>query len=144
MSSVIAFDYGERRIGIAVGTLEVGIATPLTTINVTATGIPWDEISAVIQEWQPQKLVLGFVQHQTQHNNLLQKQIKKFSHELIKRFKRPIEWVDEAYTSESAYKMLKEIRSKGERKKINRQDIDKAAAAIILESWFEMQADQSQ
>ncbi len=136
MSSVIGFDYGARRIGIAVGNLTIQTANPLTTVTVPASGIPWNEITTIINEWKPSTLVVGTVSHKTQNNNAIQKQVMNFCKKLNTRYHLPVETVDESNTSMKAYEILKNLRSKGQRKKINKTDIDKASAAIILDSWF--------
>ena len=136
MSNVIGFDYGERRIGVAVGLLEISTANPLTTINIPASGIPWDEIHSIIQEWKPSKLIVGCIEHNTQNNNQLQRKIKQFCENLKMHYQLPVETTDESYTSVHAYEILKGMRSKGQRKKIKKDDIDKASAAIILNSWL--------
>jgi len=136
MSSVIGFDYGQRRIGIAIGVIDLQTANPLTTILVPPSGIPWDEITTIIKEWQPSTLIVGTVNHATQNNNAIQKQVQNFCKNLNKRYHLPVETIDESNTSVKAYEILKDLRSKGQRKKINKMDIDKASAAIILDSWF--------
>lgn len=136
MSSVIGFDYGTRRIGIAIGVLDMQTANPLTTLTVPPSGIPWDKITTIIEEWKPSTLVVGTVSHSTQNNNAIQKQVGNFCKTLNKRYHLPVETIDESNTSVKAYEILKDLRSKGQRKKINKTDIDKASAAIILDSWF--------
>jgi len=136
MSSVIGFDYGQRRIGIAIGVIDLQTANPLTTILVPPSGIPWDEITTIIKEWQPSTLIVGTVNHATQNNNAIQEQVQNFCKNLNKRYHLPVETIDESNTSVKAYEILKDLRSKGQRKKINKMDIDKASAAIILDSWF--------
>ena len=143
MSSVIGFDYGERRIGVAVGLLEIGTANPLTTITVPASGIPWDEIHAIIQEWKPSKLIVGCVEHNTQNGNHLQRKIKQFCENLKSHYQLPVETTDESYTSVHAYEILKGLRSKGKRKKIKKDDIDKVSAALILNSWLSSKLNNS-
>lgn len=136
MSSVVGFDYGERRIGIAIGVIDMQTANPLTTIIVPASGIPWDEITTIIEEWQPSTLVVGTVSHTTQNNNAIHKKVDNFCKNLNTRYHLPVETIDESNTSVKAYEILKDMRSKGQRKKITKTDIDKASAAIILDSWF--------
>lgn len=136
MSSVIGFDYGARRIGIAIGNVDIQTANPLTTIIVPSSGIPWDEITCIINEWKPSTLVVGTVSHETQNNNAIQKQVHNFCKKLNTRYHLLVETVDESNTSMKAYEILKDLRSQGQRKKINKGDIDKASAAIILDSWF--------
>ena len=139
MSSVIGFDYGEKRIGVAVGIIEIGTASPLTTIKIPESGIPWDQIQSIIKEWKPNKLIVGSVTHQTQYNNHLQDKIKRFCKGLELLCHLPIETTDESYTSMQAYDVLKDMRSKGQRKRIKKTDIDKASAAIILNNWLTLQ-----
>ena len=136
MSSVIGFDYGARRIGIAIGVSDLKTANPLDTIVVPASGIPWNKINSIIEEWQPILLVVGCVEHATQNDNAIQKQVLNFCNQLKTRYHLPVETIDESYTSAKAYEILKDLRGQG-RKKINKTDIDKASAALILNSWFE-------
>ena len=135
MPSVIGFDYGERRIGIAVGQVEFGEANPITTIRKPASGLPWHQINKIIEEWKPSTLVVGCVMHQTQNNNQIKKNIQSFCNKLKARYHLPVEVVDEFYSSATAYEILKDMRKKG-RKKISKEDIDKASAAIILYHWL--------
>lgn len=144
MSNVIGFDYGERRIGVAVGLLEIGTANPLTTIRVPASGAPWTEINKIIQKWQPSTLIVGCVEHSTQDNNLLRNSIHHFCENLKARYHLPVETIDESYSSATAYGILKDMRIKGQRKKINKVDIDKASAAIILNSWLSSKLDRNE
>lgn len=136
MSNVIGFDYGEKRIGIAVGLLEIGTANPLTTIDIPSSGIPWEQIHTVIQEWKPNKLIVGCVNHKTQNNNSIRSQIRRFCENLKTNYYLPVETIDESYTSIEAYEILKDMRKKRQRRKIKKVDIDKVSAAIILNSWF--------
>ena len=89
MSSVIGFDYGARRIGIAIGVLDLKTANPLTTIIVPSSGIPWNQISTIIEEWKPSTLVVGTVEHDTQNNNAIQKQVQNFCNNLHTRYHLP-------------------------------------------------------
>lgn len=135
-SHVIGFDYGERRIGMAIGLTAIGTANPLTTLTVPSAGIPWDKIDSLLQQWQPSTLIVGRVTHQTQNDNRIQKLINSFCDDLKQRYQLPVETVDESYSSAAAYEILKSMRAQGTRKKINKEDIDKASAAIILHTWF--------
>ena len=143
MASVIGFDYGERRIGVAVGILEVGTANPLTTLSFPTSQILWNEIDKIIKEWQPNLLIVGCVKHSTQNNNSLKNKINHFCKNLKSRYHLPVETIDEAYSSVTAYEILRDMRSKGQRKKISKNDIDKAAAAIILHSWLTSNVSQN-
>jgi len=116
--------------------IDIKTANPLDTLVVPPSGVPWDKITSIIEEWQPHSLIVGCVEHATQNDNAIQKQIAGFCNQLKTRYHLPVETVDESNTSVKAYEILKELRSKG-RKKINKTDIDKASAALILNTWYE-------
>lgn len=141
MGSVIGFDYGESRIGVAVGVADIGTANPLATLVVPASGIPWNKIDEIIQQWTPRMLVVGRVEHDTQYDGLIKRQIGRFCRDLNTRYRLPVETIDESGSSSRAYELLRELRKQGRRRKISKSDIDKAAAAIILQSWFACHAD---
>ncbi len=136
MACIIGFDYGERRIGVAISVLELGIANPLKTIESSESKFLWREIDQIIKEWAPITLVVGCVEHATQNNNLIKKKINVFCKNLKSRYHLPVEIIDESYSSTTANEILKDMRRKGQRKKINKPDIDKASAAIILNTWL--------
>lgn len=143
MSSVIGFDYGECRIGVAIGVPNIGTANPLTTLVVPASGTPWNRIDDIIRQWHPRTLIVGCVEHDTQDHGRIKKRVRNFCKALHARYRLPVETVDESYSSARAYATLKSLRSQGQRKKINKADVDKASAAIILQSWFACHADRS-
>ncbi len=143
MSSVIGFDYGECRIGVAIGMLNIGTANPLTTLVVPASGTPWNRIDTIIRQWHPRTLIVGCVEHDTQNQGRIKQRIRNFCKALHTRYQLPVETVDESYSSVQAYETLKILRSQGRRRKINKADVDKASAAIILQSWFAGHADRS-
>jgi len=141
MSSVIGFDYGICRIGVAIGVPGIGTANPLTTLTVPTSGTPWDKIDDIIRQWHPHTLVVGRIEHATQDDGLIKKRIRNFCKALHSRYRLPVETVDESWTSARAYEVLRDLRSQGWRKKISKADVDKTAAAIILQSWFACHAD---
>lgn len=139
MSSVIGFDYGECRIGVAIGVPSAGTASPLTTLLVPSSGTPWDEIDEIIGQWQPDALVVGRVEHHTQDRDRIKQRVRNFCKALQRRYRLPVETVDESFSSARAYALLRDMRARGQRRKIHKTDIDKAAAAIILQTWFACQ-----
>ncbi|MCY3802985.1 MAG: Holliday junction resolvase RuvX [Proteobacteria bacterium] len=136
MSNVIGFDYGECRIGVAIGVPSAGTASPLTTLVVPSSGTPWDKIDQIIGQWHPDALVVGRVEHHTQDQGRIKQHVRNFCKALQRRYRLPVETVDESFSSARAYALLKDMRARGQRRKIRKTDIDKAAAAIILQSWF--------
>ncbi len=121
---------------------DIGTANPLTTIRVPASGIPWDQVDQIMAQWHPKTLVIGHVEHGTQNNSFLRDRIHLFCKNLQVRYDVPIETVDESYSSATAYEILKDMRSKGQRRRIKKADIDKASAAIILHSWLSSDSGQ--
>ena len=138
MSNVIGFDYGRRRIGVAVGLLDIATANPLMTVTVPASGIPWDNIDRIMAEWQPRTVIVGHVEY----SDHLHDEIHRFCKDLHARYDVPVEKIDESYTSATAYQMLKDMRVRGQRGKIKKTDVDKAAAAIILHAWLSSEPEQ--
>ena len=138
MPNVIGFDYGRRRIGVAVGLLDIATANPLMTLTVPASGIPWDKIDRIMAEWQPRTVIVGRVEH----DNHLHDEIHHFCKNLHARYDVAVENVDESYSSATAYQTLKDMRLRGQRGKIKKTDIDKAAAAVILHAWLSAKPDK--
>lgn len=136
-SVALGFDYGVRRIGVAVGQMITGTATPLITLQQRGGQPDWKAIAALVQEWKPSALVLGLPGGPPEAARQLKAAINAFQHELEARFELPVHTVDEAYTSVEAYHHVKTNRqSEKTPKRIGKQEIDKVAAAILLEAWM--------
>ena len=130
----IAFDYGERRTGVAVGQSITRTATPIKTITYTNKQPNWPEIEKLLGEWQPNEIIVG-IPEDSDENKPLRKKIRRFCRELSQISDLPVTTHDETLTSDEAYQQLKNCRrqSKG---KIDKKDIDSLAAALLLESWM--------
>ncbi|MGH8501499.1 MAG: Holliday junction resolvase RuvX [Gammaproteobacteria bacterium] len=134
---VLGFDYGARRIGIAVGQMITDTATPLATLDQRAGKPDWHGIAKLIDTWNPDALVLGLPGGPPQAASEVKARIRAFRHELEKRFGLPVHMADEAYTSVEAYHRIKSNRQAAQTpKRINKDEIDKVAAAILLEAWM--------
>jgi putative Holliday junction resolvase len=116
----LAFDYGTRRIGVATGNALTRSATPLTTLSQQGDA-RFDAIGKLVSEWRPDALVVGVPRHPdgAPHDNTQRAQ--RFARQLHGRFKLPVHEVDERYTTTEAR---------------GAQDVDAAAAAIILEQFL--------
>jgi putative Holliday junction resolvase len=124
--TVLAFDFGLKRIGVAVGEPELGTAHPLPAI--AAPG--FDSISRLVGEWQPRSLVVGLpVAERGEH--ALARRVERFARQLEGRFRLPVARVDERFTSVEA-----QSRLKGSKSVINKRSIDSVAAQLILEQYF--------
>jgi putative Holliday junction resolvase len=136
--NLIAVDYGLRRIGIATGTCLTGTSSPLSTISATQ-GVPdWSAFDTVLQEWQPDLLVLGLPFNKDGSESDMTAAVKEFAATLQSRYPLPVEFIDERYTSVEAKAILKEQRRLGIRKKkLKKEDVDAKAAQIIAESWMQ-------
>jgi len=134
-TTILAFDFGLRRIGIAVGQSVTGSASPLGTIANSESGVDRDAIAALIREWRPTLLVVGMPMHADGSPSDLQKPVEAFIEEL-RSFGLPVESVDERYTSVEAERVLKEARASGSRGRITKEQIDSAAAVFIAERYL--------
>jgi putative Holliday junction resolvase len=119
---VLGFDFGARRIGVAIGNSVTREARPLTTVNAAAVAARWDAVAALVGEWEPAHLVVGIPRHPDGTPHAMTARCERFARQLEGRFHRPVARVDERYTS---------AVSKGA------DDIDAAAAALILQQWFD-------
>ena len=134
-ATILAFDFGLRRIGVAVGQTITGSASPLGTVANRATGIDRDAIAALIREWRPDTLVVGMPAHADGSASDMQEPVDAFI-EALRGFGLPVETVDERYTSIEAERVLKEARAAGSRGRIGKEDIDSAAAVFIAERYL--------
>ncbi len=135
--SLVALDYGGRRIGIATGSCITGTATPLTTAAAVGGEPDWDSMDSVINEWQPDLLVLGLPFNSDGTDSDMTSVVREFAVTLQNRYKLTVELIDERYTSVEAEARLKDERQRGIRnKKLKKEDIDAKAAQIIAESWM--------
>jgi putative Holliday junction resolvase len=133
--TILAFDFGRRRIGIAVGQQVTGSANPLSVVRNTESGPDWREIDKIVQEWQPACLVVGMPLNVDGSRSQIAIYVDEFIDELS-RFERPVYTVDERYTSLEAEEMLKSARAMGLRGRIRKEMIDSAAAVLIAERWL--------
>ncbi|HYD56260.1 MAG TPA: Holliday junction resolvase RuvX [Burkholderiales bacterium] len=118
--TVLAFDFGLKRIGVAVGEPELRTAHPLPAIS----GFP--QIEKLVSEWQPAQLVVGLpVSEKGAHP--LAKRVERFARQLEGRYKLPVARVDERFTSVEAESLLKGLKNK---------PVDSVAAQLILEQYF--------
>ncbi len=136
-TTVLAFDFGEQRIGTAVGDTGVGIAHPLTTIVAEDKKSRYAAIETLLQEWRPALLVVGLPSHLDGTEHEISRLARKFARELGGRFNLPVELVDERLTSAAAEMSLAEAGVAGHKRK---PVVDQVAALHILQAWLDEQA----
>ena len=127
----LGFDYGSQRIGVATGQSLLGSASPLITLNNRQGNPDWQAITALIQEWRPDALILGLPTHADGSVSEVTRAAQDFGKQLQQRYKLPVYTIDERLTSLEAERLLAQ-----QQKKYSKADIDKVAAKLILESWF--------
>jgi putative Holliday junction resolvase len=134
IKTVLGFDFGEQRIGVASGQTLTNSATPLITLNAVNQKPDWQAIEKLIVEWQPDALIVGIPTYLDGSESDMTRRAQRFSRQLEGRFKLPIYTVNESLTSFEAEQTLKKNKKIGQH---NKQEIDKMAAAIIVQSWLE-------
>jgi len=131
--TVVGFDFGMKRIGVAVGQIVTRTATPLPLIKAQDGAPKWDEVKKILDEWQPQLLIVGLPVHMDGTEQLLTKAARRFGNRLSGRFNLPVEWVDERLTSYEAESMVEEL---GLTLNEGQLSIDSLSATLIVEQWF--------
>ena len=132
--TLLAFDFGTKRIGIAVGNTVLRRASPLTTINEEKTEARFAAIAALVNEWQPGALVVGLPGNDDGTPHELTALCRRFANRLKGRFNLPTILLDERYTSLAASAQLKEEGIHGMKQKTL---IDQYAAQQILQAYFD-------
>jgi putative Holliday junction resolvase len=133
--TIVAFDFGVRRIGVAVGQNITGSASPLGVIRNGENGPDFDRVAALVNEWNPSRLIVGLPLHLDGTPGDLEPTIQSFVAELG-RFGLPVERIDERHTSQEAERRLVSARQAGSRGRIDKEDIDTAAAVLIAERYL--------
>ncbi len=131
--SVIAFDYGEKRIGVAIGQSITGTANPLKHLLAKDGQPDWQKVEQLLKEWQPDYLLVGLPLNMDKTEQLLTKRAQKFANRLNGRFGMKVNMMDERLSSVEAREQL--FSDKGF-KGLKNNSIDSQAACLILESWF--------
>lgn len=135
--AVLAFDFGLKRIGIAAGDTLTATAAPRPAAAFTQAGPDWLAIGREIRALHPRILVVGAPYNADGSPGALAQAARRFATELEHRFGLPVTLVDERWSSLEANAALKARRASGERRRrVRREDIDSAAAAVILERWL--------
>jgi len=123
--TVMAFDYGTRRIGVAVGNSLTRLGQPIKTIAEASGDAVFKAIEGLLKEWQPNRLVVGLPCHPDGTEHVMSAKARRFGNQLQGRFQLPVEWVDERYTS-AVLEVNPDMRD----------NLDAESAALILEQYF--------
>lgn len=131
--TVLAFDFGERRIGIAVGELQLGVAHPLDTIDAEANDVRFARIEALVNEWQPVLLLVGLPLALDGSEHAMTALARRFAQRLQGRYGIETRMIDERLTSVEAEQQARDVGLDVRR---DRSKIDQLAAKLILEGYF--------
>ncbi|HHF7346331.1 TPA: Holliday junction resolvase RuvX [Legionella feeleii] len=130
----LGFDFGYKRIGVAVGQQITCSARPLTTLDAKL-GIPnWDAVQKIIAEWCPQALIVGLPTCIDDSEQYTTAAARGFARQLRKRFLLPVHLVDERLSTVEARAQL---FAEGGYRKIKQSQVDSVAACVILEQWLQ-------
>ncbi len=133
-ATVVAFDFGTRRIGVAVGNTLTRTARALTTLVQARADDRFDAIAALLREWQPGLLVVGMPVHADGAPHAMTGRAQRFARQLQGRFGLPVELADERWTTQIAQQALAGAGAGGRRARAVR---DQVAAQLILQGWFD-------
>lgn len=132
----MAFDFGLRQIGVAIGNAALGTSQPLAVQRAKAGQPDWVAVGALLQEWQPDLLLVGDPLNMDGSESELCDVARRFGRRLHGRFGLPVELVDERLTSFEAKQAAAERGHGGDYK---RQPVDSLAAQLIFETWLREQ-----
>ncbi len=129
----MAFDFGTKKIGVAVGQSVTCSASSLPTLK-ARDGIPdWNQIERLLQEWQPDLVVVGLPLNMDSSENHLTTRAKKFANRIHGRFRLPVQLMDERLSTREAKELAFEMGHHGN---FSEDPVDSLAAKLILESWW--------
>ncbi len=131
---LLAFDFGTKRIGVAIGQRLTKMARPLVTLP-AKDGVPhWDKLSALIKHWQPQELVVGIPLNMDGSEQPLTQTARNFANKLKEQYHLPVHEMDERLTTVAARERLFE---EGGYQALQKGQIDRVAAQLILQAWLD-------
>lgn len=138
MQTYLGIDFGFKRIGLATGQSLTGSTSALHTLPNDKQQTNWDALDKVIHEWQPDAFILGLPLNKDGTDHEVSKAVRRFATTLEDKYQKPVHFQDERLSSSEAENLLQQQRASGNRKKkVQKKDIDKLAAALILQRWID-------
>ncbi|MFA5529403.1 MAG: Holliday junction resolvase RuvX [Thiohalomonadaceae bacterium] len=134
MGTLLGFDFGTRRIGVAVGQTVTRSARPLCTLHSRNGGVDWPAVSRLLEEWQPEALVVGLPVHMDGSAHDLTAAARRFGNRLAGRYNLRVFFVDERLSSDEAERLLAAAGRSGDK-----AAVDRVAAQLILQAWLDQQ-----
>jgi putative Holliday junction resolvase len=126
---IVAFDFGTKKIGVAVGQTATYTSSPLQVILNKDDKVNWNEISTLLNEWKPELIIIGKPLNMDGTDSEIMKQVERFYQKLKKIYDTNFEYIDERLTTFEARQILEDT---------NINNVDANAAKILIDNWFEM------
>ena len=131
---IIAFDYGEKKIGVAVGQTSTNSSSPLQIIFNKDNKTNWVSISSLLDEWKPDLILLGKPLNMDGSESEIMKKVDKFYKQLKSIYDADIEFIDERLTTFEAREILKDEKQ---------DNVDAHAAKILIDNWFDINREKN-
>lgn len=135
--TLLGFDFGEKKIGVAIGQEITCTARELITLRCLRRNPDWEAISRLIEEWRPDALVIGVPYHMDGREHDLTQAARRFGRQLHGRYGLPVHEVDERLSSREAREQNAHERAHGQRART--RTVDQIAARVILQDWLRQQ-----
>ena len=136
----MGFDFGAVRIGVAVGETVTGLAHPLTMIPSEPVAQRFEQIGALLAEWQPHQVIVGLPTYLDGSVHEMTQRCRRFGNQLHGRYNQPVDWVDERLSSAEAAQRLQQA---GKSARDSKDLMDAIAAQILLQQWLDQQSQNS-
>ena len=135
----MGFDFGTVRIGVAVGETVTGLAHPLAMIQSEPLAQRFEQIGALLAEWQPHQIIVGLPTSLDGAEHEMTRRCRRFGNQLHGRFNLPVAWIDERLSSAEAEQRLQQA---GQGARDRKAHVDAVAAQILLQQWLDQNAQQ--
>ena len=134
--NLLGFDFGRRRIGVAVGETVTGSARPLVALAAQDGEPDWNHVDALLRDWSPLALIVGLPLDHGGHEQAITGAARAFAERLRQRYALQIHLSDERHSSQEAARRFAAQRASGQRRRRDAVQLDAVAAAVILETWL--------
>ena len=126
---IVAFDFGTKKIGVAVGQTSTYTSSPLQVISSKDNKVKWNEIMILLDEWNPELVIVGKPLNMDGTDSEIMKEVEKFYQKLKSIYDAKFEYIDERLTTFEARQILEEKKF---------ETVDANAAKILIDNWFEL------
>lgn len=133
---ILGFDFGMRRIGVAVGQTTTNTASSLETVA-HAREPDWPALDRLVREWKPALLLVGLPLGADDEETNMSRAARRFGASMQKRYDLEVDYTDERFTSRIAERRFAELRAAGTLRRKNSDQLDAMSAQIILENWLQ-------